>query len=150
MQSHFNRYSETPRVLAFLSPSCTYSQQLFLVLGEALMAHPDLDVHVLIVWQDEVPGDGESAGALAALNLPDERVSYFHDGRRRASLTLARGVLPAARASRTLLCYDPGSIWGDELPVPSRVAHQMGRIAPEQYCETNQLASVLSDEWRKP
>ncbi len=148
LREDFNANTERARVVAFLSPTCPYSGQSIDALEEALRMEPDADVRVLVVWLDELPEDCIDAGRLVAMRLSDRRVGFYHDDRRRASMVLARQVLPTAAVSRTLLCYEPGVEWHEEPPQPVRVAHQMGRIAPHDYCPPEQLPQVLSDEWR--
>lgn len=148
LRADFNANVQRARVVAFLSPTCPYSGQSIDALEEALRMEPDADVRVLVVWLDELPQDCVEAGQLAAMRLSDPRVAFYHDDRRRASMVLARQVLPTAAVSRTVLCYEPGVEWGEEPPQPVRVAHQMGRIAPSDYCSPEHLPRVLSDEWR--
>lgn len=147
LREDFNGHIGQTRVVAFLSPTCSYSALSLEALQEALEGEPSADVRVLVVWLDELPGDCVDAGRFAAMRLQDPRVAYFHDDRRRASMVLARQALPTAAVSRTVLCYEPGTHWGVAPPQPVRVAHQMGRIAPGDYCSPEELPGVLSGEW---
>lgn len=148
LQRSFNQNVDRHRVLAFLSPTCPYSRSFLEALGEALDNQPEADVKVLVVWSDELPGDGSEAARRAAMSLLDPRVEFFHDARRRAALTMVQGVLPTGAARRALFCYKPGLSWEEKPPRASRVAHQLGRLAPSAHCESDQLASALIDSWR--
>lgn len=148
LQRSFNQNAERHRVLAFLSPTCPYSRSFLDALGQVLADMPDEDVKVLVVWSDELAGDGPDAARRAATSLTDSRVEFFHDARRRAALSMVQGVLPTGAARRTLFCYDPGLLWDEQPPRPSSVAHQMGRLAPGAYCASDQLAVALIESWR--
>ena len=148
LQQSFNRNAERHRILAFLSPTCPYSRSFLEALGQVLADRPDEDLKVLVVWSDELAGDGPNAARRAAMNLVDPRVEFFHDARRRAALTMVQGALPTGAVRRTLFYYDPGLLWDAQPPRPSRVAHQMGRIAPGEYCDSDQLAVALIESFR--
>lgn len=148
LQQSFNRNADRHRVLAFLSPTCPYSRRFLEALGEALEDRPEAEVKVLVVWSDELPGDGSEAARRAAMSLMDPRVEFFHDARRRAASVMVQGVLPTGAARRTLFSYKPGLTWDQQPPRPSHVVHQLGRLAPGAYCETDQLASALIESWR--
>ena len=148
LRGSFNAGADRHRVMAFLSPTCPYSSRALGALRHALDANPSLRVQVLVIWLDELPEDGAKAAHRASIVLEhDPRVHFYHDGRRRAAMALARKVIPAGAAQRAVLCFDPGVLWDEEPPEPGRVAHQMGRLAPEDYCPPEQLAAVLTSTW---
>ncbi len=152
----FDSYSEVPRVVA-LMPHMGCERGAEILRREVLSAHPDKDLALFVIWQDEARTGGADAAARATGYLIDPRVTAFHDCSGIAGRSFARGNLPVAEAREIFLFYPAGITWpsdgtrpmsakpvsAERPPQTDKWVHQLGRVAPERFCTPEELPRAI-------
>lgn len=140
LRQDFNAHSALPRLVTLISPSCTHAARAV----EAVLAGlPEGEFHVSVIWIDQLAGDGPASALRAGETLADPRVSFFHDGHRRAARAFARGLLPVTAAEDVYLFYPSGAVWDEEPPRPVAWTHQLGRLSPAHFACQEELGDAL-------
>ena len=152
----FDTHSEIPRVVA-LMPHMGCERGAEILRREVLSAHPDRDLALFVIWQDEARTGGADAAARATGYLADPRVTAFHDCSGIAGRSFARGNLPVAEAREIFLFYPAGMTWpsdgtrpmsakpvsAERPPQTDKWVHQLGRVAPERFCTPEELPRAI-------
>ncbi len=87
---------------------------------------PQIDIAIMIVWIDMLPGDNSSSAGKAAKTFQDESIIQFHDSNRQLGKIIAESFGSSnAIAWDAYLFYDRGSEWKERLPFPLDWAHQL-------------------------
>jgi hypothetical protein len=101
-------------------------------LQSVLETHPDPTVRVLVVWESVIPSDIAPPSTATLSRMRDPRVAQYWD----PDLSLSRDIVRALRADPSrygidwdvpedfvawdlVALFPPGTLWGDDLPVPS-------------------------------
>lgn len=156
LRTAFDDHAEVPRLVA-LMPHMGCERGAAILRREVLDAHPDRDLALFVIWQDEARTGGAAAAARATAYLDDPRVTAFHDCSGIAGRAFARGNLPVAEAREVFLFYPAGLRWpsSDALPMQARPVaherpprtdswvHQLGRVAPERFCTPEELPRAI-------
>ena len=147
----FNAQREKPRLITILSPTCGACVAGAVAVNEALLkAFAEADIAVSVVWIGISPSDDANAASRAATIFDDPRVTQFHDPRRLAGETFAKGLLKSPPAWDIYLFYARGSTWIDRgPPTPAQWMHQLGSDVADQTLEggwlgQNQPDSIVS------
>lgn len=156
LRQAFDKESEVPRVVA-LMPHMGCERGAEILRREVLSAHPDRDLALFVIWQDEARTGGAAAAARATGYLADPRVTAFHDCSGIAGRAFARGNLPVAEAREIFLFYPAGMTWpsdgtrpmtakpvsAERPPQTDKWVHQLGRVAPERFCTPEELPRAI-------
>jgi hypothetical protein len=109
------------------------------------------DVRVYAVYLPILRGDKESDVPLATKRLPDERASYFWDGKGEMAQSYAHVLkLPAGYVAWDVyMVFNRDAEWKNDPPAPDYWMHQLGGVMPERQLngerfaeETNKLLPV--------
>ena len=156
LRAAFDERSEVPRVVALMPHmGCEHGAEI--LRREVLSAHPDRDLALFVIWQDEARTGGADAAARATGYLRDPRVTAFHDLNGIAGRAFARGNLPVAEAREIFLFYPAGMTWpsngtrpmsarpvsAERPPQTDNWVHQLGRVAPERFCTPEELPQAI-------
>jgi len=121
------------------------------VQSKVLETVKDPDMHIYAVYLPILRGDQESSVPSAMKRLPDERVSYFWDGKGDLAQSYARVLkLPKGQpAWDVYFAFNRSVEWKNESPAPDYWMHQLQGQPPERFLdgkkfaeETNKLLQI--------
>jgi len=100
------------------------------------------DVRVYAVYLPILRGDAESNVTDATKRLPDERVSYFWDGKGEMAQSYASVLkLPAGYVAWDVyMVFNRDAEWKAEPPAPDYWMHQLGGVMPEHRLDGDKFA----------
>ena len=172
----FNAHKDKPRVVAMLSPTCGGCVHAAnAIFAEALQAHPDEDLRVLVIWEPMLGSDNEAAARASATIFDDPRVLQFWDAERLSGITYSTEVYPQrmrqiAQAMPDdhfmkgrfqnmqdvppqnvpmwdfAVFYPPGVQWTDTPPASSAFIRQLAIYVTPQ----GTSATMLTDDFTRP
>lgn len=108
-------------------------------------------MRIYVVYLPILRGDQESSVPAAMKRLPDERVTFFWDGKGDLGQSYARILkLPEGQpAWDVYFAFNRGVEWKDESPAPDYWMHQLHGQPPERFLngekfaeETNKLLKI--------
>ena len=87
---------------------------------------PNVEINILVVWLNMLPGDSESSAKESARIFRDHRVRQFYDPNQYAGRAIAERVGWRGRVAWDIyLFYPPGAEWDKRPPTPSVWMHQL-------------------------
>lgn len=132
LQTEFNQWSGTSRLLAVLSPTCPHC----LAGYELILRMPEGPL-CMVMWTAMLEGD--SPRAASALITSDRRCVHYWEDEGWPISTRFRPVLgfgpydPGRSVMDVYLLYHPGVVWhGDDPPLPSDWAHNLQEEEPQR------------------
>ena len=100
-----------------------------MVLDSVLKKVESEELVIHVVWMPVLRNDSFEATADAVQLIPDPRAIHYWDGDQDLGMAYGRVVdLPRGRelAWDIYFVYEPGVVWGEQVPEPSAWAHQLG------------------------
>ncbi len=123
----FNRSSESPRLVALMSPRCPECQRGHDVVKALFDRFHSDRLRGVRVWLPMYPGDGQSVAEAEAATYKDPRLVDAWDPQRKLGELFARTLGLTKTAWDVYLLYAPGIRWEeDEPPEPTFWMHQLG------------------------
>ncbi|MEZ6004065.1 MAG: hypothetical protein R3F33_07745 [Planctomycetota bacterium] len=148
----FNECAGMPRALALVPTRCTLTEHCIEQMEEEARSWSGgRPVKWFVIWQDEWTGDGCPEADQASMALPCGEVRFFHDVKRQASRSLARGTVLSGTLQRAVLFYPAGVEWtAAQQPMPTAWVQSMGPAGPKAGGSEMQLAENLRRHWQVP
>jgi copper chaperone CopZ len=127
LRDEFNRASDRVRVVALLSPTCSYCQHGQRVVQSVFSKFSaDQRLRGFVVWLPMLPTDDERAAMAQAGAFTDARLRQEWDGSRASGVLLSKTLNLKRAAWDVYLLYAPGVKWtGDVPPQPTFWMHQL-------------------------
>lgn len=137
LKEAFNRESQSVRIIAILSPTCSYCQHGQNMLQKIFNDFSTERLKGFITWTPMLALDDASAANSQATIFQDQRVKQNWDGDHLSGDLFANALNLKRDAWDVYLVYEPGLKWeGATPPQPTFWMHQLKADtgAPQQLC----------------
>jgi hypothetical protein len=143
LKALFNRDADKTRLICFLSPTSVPGNIRSRMVERYVLeqiANPGLRVYVL--WLPIREPDNRHTAEQATAHLPDYRVTHFWAANLTAPNLFRRplgGIEPTPWD--VFLVYPPRVTWGDTIPVPQALAHELEGLPEDKHFNAIRLAA---------